>query len=254
MTHGRDIAMQVADDLVADGAVAVVLGGSVVRGDEHAHSDIDICAIASNNDDRFEDRDEYSLRIVADRLVSVSWRTGDGVRALMDAPSDAGGAVPAWRNAEILAEEALSATLLQRFAHEWRWARIDDACDEWVASNFVGYAEEVYRLAGLDAAGRNIAAAAIRSVLALRLPHILAVRRRIFYDSENALWELVAEAVGRDWSEAHSQALGIGAAPDAAVRAALRLWVLAADEISSLLDDDARTVVDAAVAVAAAPR
>lgn len=251
MSNGRDIARQVAVDLVADGAAAVVLGGSVVRGDEHAYSDIDICAIVPKHDDRTGDRPEYSLRIVADRLVSVSWRTADGVRELMDSPPDAGGAVPAWRGAEIIADSMNTAAMLRNFAHEWRWARIDDACDAWVADAIVGYVEEVYRLAGLLGAGRMLPAAVIRSVLALRVPHILAVHRRIFYDSENALWDLVGEAMGGDWPLVQSQALGIDAEAESAARAALQLWTRAAAEVDSVLDAQAREVVAAAVAVAA---
>jgi len=243
----RAIALDVANQLLGQGAEAVVLGGSIARRDDHALSDIDLCAIG--------DGPAYHLRIVEGRrLVSISWRTPDGVRALLDSPPDAGGAVPAWRGAELLVDPGGVAGMLQRFAHEWRWARIDDRCDEWVAEQLPGYAEEVFRLVGLLGAGRVVPASAVRAVLALRIPHIVAVHRRLFYDSENALWDLVAATMGDPWRAASITALGAATAGDVdareACRAALRLWVLAARDVDPVLSVQAREVVAAAIAIA----
>lgn len=245
------IAHRVATELVDAGADAVVLGGSVARGDEHPYSDIDIVALGADSP---AEHPPYALRIVDDRLVSVSWATGDGIRQLFDAPPSAGATVPAWRSAEILIDLKLRARSLQQFAHEWRWARIDDACDEWVAGEFPGFAEEVFRLAGLLERGNRLGAAMIRSVLALRLPALVAVHRRLFYETENELWQLVADTVGGEWGAVHGAALAIAsdadADADAAGRAALRLWVLAAAEVDAVLADDDRAVVRAAIGVA----
>jgi hypothetical protein len=239
-----EVARAVAAELTRDGAGAVVLGGSVARGDAHRYSDIDLCALGEGP--------AYELRMVDGRLVSVSWRTPDGVRALLDSPPDAGGAVPAWRGAEVLVDDRGVAALLRDFAHEWRWARIDDACDAWLADEFPGYAEEVFRLAGMLDGGRLLPASAMRAVLALRLPHLVAVHRRLFYDSENDLWERVGAALGPAWLEASRRALGADPSsdPDGACRAALRLWVLAAGELAPLLGSAAGEVVAAAVQIA----
>lgn len=72
--------------------------------------------------------------------------------------------------------------------------------------------------------GVDLAAAVQRSVITLRLPHAMALRRRILDGRENHLWKLVARELGADWRSAQSQALGLGADnQDASCRAALRL-------------------------------
>jgi len=245
--HARAIAREVASELLDAGADAVVLGGSVARGDQHAYSDIDIVALSADA----VEHPPYALRIVHGRLVSVSWSTADGVRQLLDAPQSAGATVPAWRSAEILVDTRLRARSLQQFAHEWRWARIAEACDGWIAAEFPAYAEEVFRLAGQLERGNELVVAVMRSVLALRLPALVAVQRRLFYESENELWQLVADTVGGQWGPVHRAALGIGCDNDSAARAALSLWALAAAEVDGVITDpDDRAVVRAATDIA----
>ncbi len=62
-----DLARAVTSDLVAEGAQAVVLVGSHVRGDATELSDIDLYAIGSGP--------AYALRVVRGRLIAISWRT-----------------------------------------------------------------------------------------------------------------------------------------------------------------------------------
>lgn len=241
---------RVATDLVSAGAQAVVLGGSVARGDAHRFSDIDVVAIGAAGGGP-----EYSLRVVDGRLVSVSWRTGDDVRALLDSPADAGGAVPAWRAARIVHDEKGWAAALQEFARGWSWTRIDAACDEYVADATIGLAEEVLRLAGMLEVGNLAAAAAMRNVLALRLPMVMAVHHRILYDSENALWAAVDAAMGPAWAAEVVAASGVATvdlATGSAAAGAMYLAVAAA--VGSLIDGEDRAVVDLASEVAAGLR
>jgi hypothetical protein len=46
------------------------------------------------------------------------------VRASFQSPSDAGGAVPAWRGAVILADPSGEAARLQAEAHAWDWSLV----------------------------------------------------------------------------------------------------------------------------------
>lgn len=62
-----DLARTVATELVAEGARAVALAGSHVRGDATELSDIDLYAIGSGP--------AYALRVVRGRLIAISWRT-----------------------------------------------------------------------------------------------------------------------------------------------------------------------------------
>jgi hypothetical protein len=90
-----------------------------------------------------------------------------------------------------------------------------------------------------------------RSLLALQLAGVMAVRRRILFGTENVMWDLVAEALGARWRRAQRAALAMrGESLEVSCRAALRLYALAAEEAWDLLDRRQRQVVDHACAIA----
>ncbi|HEY9472604.1 MAG TPA: nucleotidyltransferase domain-containing protein [Mycobacteriales bacterium] len=226
--------------LVARGAGAVVLVGSVARGDAHAASDIDLIALGEGP--------EYLLERAGGWLVSVSWRGADQVRTAFDSPADAGGVVPAWRGAVVLHDPTGLAAGLRCEALGWDWGRVSARCDRWVAEQVTGFAEEVHQLVGYLTGGRQLPAAVIRSVLAVRLPMVMAVHRRLFYDSESRLWDLVAEAEGIRWTVAQRQALALMPADEDEVsRAALEMYVMVARRVTPLLSPTQSSVVDGAL-------
>lgn len=230
------VARRIATELMADGARAVVVTGSQARGDAHAHSDIDLHVVGNGPASTLRRRGGY--------LVSVEWSTLAAERACLRMPGRVGASVPAWRQAVILADPAGIAADLQRRAHAFRWQTIDPPCDAWVAGRITGFAEEVHKLAGCIGRRELLAAAAQRSVLALRLARVMSVQRRILYDTENVLWRLVAEAMGEEWRRAQSAALSIDGEPfEESCRAALELYALAASEAAPLLDRTQRAVV-----------
>lgn len=102
------------------------------------------------------------------------------------------------------------------------------------------------KLVAARGAGDAQLAAVQRSILALRLPIVMAVHHRLLYDSENHLWRHVAEAGGERWWTAQTEAFGLGH-PDAADEAALTLYGLAADAVRHLLSPDQRAVVEFAL-------
>ena len=239
-------ARAVAAELAAEGAHAVWLAGSHARGDAGSHSDIDIGVIADPGDGpgyRLDRRGHY--------LLSVAWTTAEATRASFDDPAVLGAAVPEWRRAVLLHDPDGVAAELQREAGGWDWERLGDRPDRWVAEALTGYAEEVHKLVAAVGAGDGWGAAVQRSVLALRLALVLSVHHRILYDSENSLWSLVAEAMGRRWAGLQASALaarGEGLAESAS--AALRLYALAVGEVRPLLDERQSNVVEHAIEVA----
>ena len=241
MTGGRleQVAARVAARLAAHGALAVVLVGSVARGDDHDGSDVDVTAIGDGPD--------HVLEIADDVLVSVAWRTPARLREQFDSPLDAGGIVPSWRGARILHDPRQIAATLQATAHAWEWGRIAPQCDRVVGREITGWSEEVFRLVGLRNRGDRRGAAVMRALLATSLPTLLAVHHRVLYDSENALWDLVASVMGPDWARDFDIALGV--APGAADLAALALFRQAAGRVERVLLPAQRAVVDAAVAM-----
>jgi hypothetical protein len=243
LADALSVAEQVAADLTANGARAVVLVGSVARGDARPTSDVDLIALGSGP--------SYQLLIRANWQTSVSWRTADEIRASYRRPADACGAVPAWRNATVLADASGQAAQLRAEAHAWDWPQIDEAANAWVAEQVTGYAEEVHRLVGQTAGGSARTAAVMRSLLAVQVPTVLAVHHRLLYDSENRLWDLVAEAEGPQWTTAQDAALGVTHVPAAvATRAALDLYAMAARRAAHLLNTEQSAVVRRALTVA----
>ncbi|MBA2633774.1 MAG: hypothetical protein H0U86_12390 [Chloroflexi bacterium] len=236
--HILELARGVASDLAADGALAVVLAGSQVRDDATELSDIDLYAIGVGA--------PYALRVVDDRLVAVSWRTEDEERSAFRRPASVGATVPAWRAALVLHDTAGVAERLQREAEAFEWAAIAARCDTWVAETTTGYAEEVLKLVSARRRGDRVVAAIQRSVLALRLPLVMAVQHRLLYETENRLWSQVADAIGQRWSAAHTAALSLRPGEDAD-RAALTLFGLAVSEVRSLLTPSQLAVVDLAL-------
>jgi len=233
-----DLARAVAAELVAEGAKAVVIAGSQVRGDATEVSDIDLYAIGSGP--------AYALRVVRGRLVAISWRREDDERRALRQPASVGAVVPAWRAAHVLHDPEGVAEGLKREAEAFDWAAISAACDEWVAEATTGYAEEVLKLVAARRADDRLLAAVQRSVLALRLPRVMAVYHRLLYETENRLWHLVAQAMGDEWAAAQAAALGLVPNEDAA-RAGVRLFALAVAEVRPLLTESQVAVVDIAL-------
>ncbi len=237
------VTKRIARNLKSEGAEAVVLMGSHVRGDFYSDSDIDIWAIGKGP--------FYRLDRIDDNLVSISWRTVTECRKEFRNPASVGGAVPGWRSAIILHDPKGVATSLKKEAVDWDWDVLGMRREKWVAEELTGWTEEVHRLIGNLELRRPSAAAIQRSVLAIRLAPILAVHHRIMYDTENRLWDLVGEKLGEEWSSAQSAALGLGGESlEKSCRAALRLFILTAKEIDSLLDDRQRRVVEHACEIA----
>ncbi|HEV2439019.1 MAG TPA: nucleotidyltransferase domain-containing protein, partial [bacterium] len=239
-------AREVADRLANERAAAVALVGGHVRGDAHEHSDIDLIALGRGPVRRLEVHDPF--------VVAVRWRTPaqvrDGFADLRDLST-----VPGWRRAVILYDPKRQAAALKREALAWTWDAPGPRVDAWVAEQITGYAEEVLKLVGgLRAGGRYGAAAAQRSVLALRLPRVMAVHRRTLYDGDSQLYEAICAGMGEPWRRAHRGALGVQAETlEQTCGAALALFALAAEETKQLLDERQFAVVRRACAAAGFP-
>jgi hypothetical protein len=223
------VSQAVSRRLARQGAEAVVLFGSWVRGDAYKESDVDIHAIGRGPHYRLE-RDQGFL-------VSVSWITARQHRQAFTDPSKAGGIIPAWRNAAIIYDPRGIADSLKQEAKNWVWEPLSKQADRWVAEEITGWAEEVHRLIGNLQLGRRSAAAVQRSVLAIKMAPILAVHHRIFFDTENQLWNLVSSRMGARWAQLQSIALGEGNQSfEDTCKAALQLYAFVVREVKYLLN------------------
>ncbi len=228
---------EVADELVEDGAEAVVLLGSHARGDAGPESDVDVLAVGPRTV-------SFRLERRGGLLVSVTSRPLEAYRRELTDPGFICAAVPGWREAVVLHDPHGTAAALVEEARAWTWAPLEGRCDRWVAEEICSLAEEVHKLIAALRGGRLTTAAVQRSVLAVRLAGVMAVHRRILYGSENHLWELVSDAMGEGWRVAQSAALGLGDEGfEETCGAALRLYGLAVDETHPLLDKRQQWVV-----------
>ena len=239
--HALSVARQAAEELADDGAEAAVLVGSHARGDAGPDSDVDVLAVGPRTFD-------FSLELRGGLLVSASSQPFGAYRREMANPGSVCTAVPGWREAVVLHDPNGEARALIEEAKAWTWGPLERRCDGWVAEEITALAEEAHRLVAALRAGHRTTAAVQRSVLALRPAQILAVHRRILYGSENRLWDLVAEAMGREeWRVAQSAALGLNGEPfEETCRAALKLYGRAVDNVYQLLDERQRGVADRA--------
>lgn len=238
----RLVAESVARELQERGALGVVLTGSHARGDPHRHSDLDIVALG---------RGEPRLRFLAGVLVSEAWVTADEVTAASADPGLVGHVVPGWRCARVLVDTDGSIAALKADAAAWTWDRLGDAPAAWLAREFPGYSEEVYRLVGHLQAGRLVPASVLRNVLANRLAWLLSVHLRLLYETENRLWDLVSDEMGEEWRRAQERALAITSTSiDDSCRASLELFRMAAATVRYALSSEQWAVVNSAIHVA----
>lgn len=234
-----------ADELAGRSRRAVVLTGSHARGTAGDTSDVDLAGVGRGAPYRLYTRDQ--------RLVSISWRSVRRHRALFYDPHAAPIIVPGWRRAIILRDPAEKAAELKREARAWDWDCLDLDVDFWVSRELTHLSEEVHKLVGSVAKGRLWTAAAQRSILALRMAQILAVHLRLLYETENGLWERVAETLGPAWKKAQAAAFVDDGQPFLrSCRGALNLFILAAAEVAPLLTREQAEVVDNACRVAEA--
>jgi predicted nucleotidyltransferase len=231
--------------LAGQGAEAVVVFGSRVRGDAYKESDIDIHAIGKGH------QRMYRLERYGDFLVSIFWMTAKQHRQAFKNPNEAGGIIPAWRNAAIIYDPRGIASAIKQEAKKWRWEQLNKKADRWVAEETTGYAEEVHRLIGNLQLGRTNAAAIVRSILAIKMAPILAVHYRILYDTENQLWDLVSTEMGTNWAQIQSTALGEDTQSfEDTCKAALQLYAIVAREVRHLLNPQQYKVVAHACKIA----
>lgn len=228
------LADEIGRRLMDEGAQAVVLAGSVVRGEAGTESDIDLYAFGFPSG--------YFLERQGGRLISITWRRPEDEREAFRTPAKAGAVVPAWRTARVLFDPQGVAAALQREARTWTWDTIGaERLDRYVAEEITGLAEEVHKLVAALRAGNRWTAAVQRNILALHLAPVLSVHRRLLYETENRLWEMVAGSMGPEWRQAQNEAFEAALEPSS--RAALRLYALAAGAAADTLGPEQREVV-----------
>jgi hypothetical protein len=120
-----------------------------------------------------------------------------------------------------------------------------------VAEQTVGWAEEAIKLVRALATGNRETAAVQRNLLADGLAVVLAIHRRMLWDSENALWERVGRRMGGAWAKAQRRALlGEAAGFEASCVAGLALYARTVDAVRDVLAPEQAAIARHACEVA----
>lgn len=178
-------------------------------------------------------------------MVCVSHATERSKRRKFRDPARLGGAIPGWRLAIPLYDPRRIAARLKAEAREFRWDRVAAKCDRWVAKSVVGWSEEAIKLVRAALADGRLGTACVqRNLLADALGFVMAIDRRIFWDSENEFWERIGAEVGGAWEAAQEAALGGSPGdPERTCAAALELYRETARTVWPRLNEEQRAIV-----------
>jgi len=203
----------------ANHIVGVALLGSYARGGATRYSDVDVVRFAEREPESEGDHysgDRYTLRLVDERIVSVTTTSLAAKRAELARPEDAVMAVAGLRQARILLDRAGALAALLAEAHAFQWAPLQARADAYASELLMGLAEEAGKIMGALARGDESACAYGALGLLPGLTRAVIVQRGVLLRSENAFFSQPQEAVGRDsaWARALRLAAGMAPTPD----------------------------------------
>lgn len=236
------------------GVRAIVLMGSYARGQAGPFSDIDLVRFTAAPEPAFPDNGAHSID---GYLVMVSTVAPDDVRAWFERPEAAAENVAGVRQARALLDRDGFFARIQAQARAFVWdAAMQARADTWASAQMVGWAEEAHKgLEGLrrDDVGRLLNA---RHGCSWGLSHVMQVQRGVLISGDNAFYDEIAEAIGRDseWARLRRIAFGIedeaGVAPSLRdqVRAGLALYCVTAALLDPALQPADRAIVEHTVA------
>lgn len=240
--RARRMARTLAGEFAREGARAVVLSGSWARKEAHRYSDLDLWVLGHSGRPSFTWRGPF--------LVSVSHINPASERRKFLEPPHTGELLGAWLSAVPLYDPHGDARRLKEYAKGFRWERVAQRCDRWVARSIVRWGEEAVKVVGSMARGEPDTAAVCRNLLAESLAFVLAVYRRTIWTTDNGLWERLGRDMGPEWRSAQRRALVLGRETlEESARAALELYALTAAHVRSVLRPKDRATVERVCAI-----
>jgi hypothetical protein len=233
-------------------AAAVVLMGSFSRGAAGPYSDVDLV--------RFTEDDGTVLpgsgsHLIDGRLVVVSDVTSTQLEASFEQPEIAVETIQGLRSGRALIDRNGFFNAIQQRAHAFQWDdEMQAKANRWASRQMVGWIEEVHK--GLEGLRHNNTGRLLHARFGCSwgLTRTLCVQRGVLISGDNALFEEVTAAVGRDteWTRLCRAVWGIGTEPSTLhqqVIAGLQLYNLTAAILAEVLLAEDQPLISATTAL-----
>ena len=219
-------------------ARAIVLMGSFARGAAGPFSDVDIVRFTESDETVLPDNGSH---LIDGRLVVVSDVNPTQVQASFTEPEIAVETIQGLRSGRSLIDRQDTFSAIQQRALDFQWDNAMQAkANRWASRQMVGWIEEVHK--GLEGLRRNDTGRLLHARFGCSwgLTRTLCVQRGVLLSGDNALYDEVTAAVGRDteWTHLCRAVWGIGPDPTTLhdeVRAGLRLYNLTVSMLADIL-------------------
>ena len=251
--------MQVSEDLLdaivnnirTDNTVAIVLTGSLARGEATEFSDIDLFHYV---DELPADVDKYAIRYEDNILVSISTATIESEQAKLQRPDTAIWSVEGVRQAKILVDPQGRFEALQQDAKDFIWTdELQHQANQLASRLLMDDGEEARKvLTGLAKGDASIILYATYG-LVLGLSKSIAIQQGLLLISENEYFRRIREAIQSHPKLAFHYDLAVGFSNISVdngntVRmrgiASLQLYDNTADFLADAIQDDHRATIE----------
>ncbi|MEW6404328.1 MAG: nucleotidyltransferase domain-containing protein [Chloroflexota bacterium] len=188
------------------GVIGIGLTGSYARGENKQHSDVDL--------DIFVEElppDKYALRYLEGKLVSLKYVLLADEFASLQKPEKAIWAVPGLRQMRILLDKKGQLANLKQAALGFDWNDLQSAANEHAVENLMGCAEEAHKLmSGLEQGHESKVLYASWGMFK-GLSFAVLVQAGLMIESENLVFDLIQNHIGRDhpWTRAFRLSFGM---------------------------------------------
>lgn len=188
-------------NLVSPNTVAVVLGGSHVRGEATAWSDVDVLHLVTD----ISSGSEKTYQFTSGHLVSIATRTLTWYQTMLTRPEQAIFLVPALREVRILFDPQGQFHTFQRMLQAFDWTSLQSRANHFASQSVINSAEAVHELLSAQVRKDNLTAFATAMALFFDLTLAVAVQRGCFIKGNRPYLAQVRESAEGNsvWSTTH---------------------------------------------------
>ena len=233
--------------LTQPGVLGFALVGSYARGENQSHSDVDL--------DIFVEElppEAYTLQFRNGKLISLKYILLRDEYDSLTKPEKAVWAVPGLRQMQILQDETGQIAKLQRTAWDFKWDLLQDAADKYAVEKLMGCAEEAHKIMGGLIQNHESKVLYAAWGMFKELSFAVLVQAGLMVDSENRIFDIIQNYLGRDhaWTRAFRLSFGMDVdgrempAFQLRGRAALDLYVQTALLFKNIIHDTHREVIE----------